>query len=238
MKKIAFSLIICFTAIISSFAQTDHRFSLGLGQFSHAYVDEMTNELFTDVDYYYPGPDDHGTYEYTEESLRSFPLTLNFHYEATLGKHFGIGVCFGYDYLRMHQETETIFSTGEAQRPNGDTYTTWDRSYDFGTLRRHIFFVMPEASVYWFKRNHVAMYSKLGLGMKFVAESRDFDSDRRDIMEFKNKGFYCQVSPVCVEFGGQKWRGFVELGYGAQGIAQYGVKYTIKGKEKSTAEEE
>ena len=48
MKKIAFSLIICFTAIISSFAQTDHRFSLGLGQFSHAYVDEMTNELFTE----------------------------------------------------------------------------------------------------------------------------------------------------------------------------------------------
>lgn len=240
MKRIAFSLIICFTAIISSFAQTDHRFSLGLGLFSHAYLDEVVWEFFTDVDYYYPGPDDYGTYEYTTEHLRSFPLTLSLRYEATLGKHFGIGACFGYDYLRMYQETETIFPDEELKRPNGDTYTTWDHSYDYGTLRRHIFFVMPEATIYWFKRNHVSMYSKLAAGMRFVAESRTFDSARRDIRELKKKGFYGHVSPVCVEFGGQKWRGFVELGYGAQGIVQYGAKYTIKGKEKekSTSEEE
>ena len=44
---------------------------------------------------------------------------------------------------------------------------------------------------------------------------------------------YFQGSPVAVEVGGPYWRGNIEIGYGAQGVVQYGVRHIFKGKEKS-----
>lgn len=236
MKKVIFCICIFFGTLFSSYAQPDHRISLGVGLFSYAYIDELIWE-HTDVDYYYPDVDDYGTYEYTEEKLQSLPTNLNLHYECTLGKHFGIGLCLGYDYFKMRQETEYVTTVGEEVSPRGYRYPVWDSRHEYGKLYRHVLSFMPEATVYWFKKRHVAMYSKLAAGVRFNIEKRVVCSKDTEETRLADRHFYCQVSPVCVEVGGQYWRGFVEAGFGAQGVIQYGVKHTFKGKKGQTDEE-
>lgn len=237
MKKQILSIIFLFGATFSILAQTEHRLSAGIGLFSHAYIDEFVWENCTDIDYWYPGPSDHGTYEYPEETLKTFPININFHYECTLGKHWGIGLCLGYDYLGMDQRTEIITSLGETKSPEGATYTSWDRTYKDGELHRHILMVMPEATIYYFKKKYISMYGKLAAGVRFNIEKREFDNSSAGETETrKEHNFYCQVSPACVEAGGKSWRGFVEIGYGAQGIYQCGVKHIFKSKEKEETE--
>ena len=36
-----------------------------------------------------------------------------------------------------------------------------------------------------------------------------------------------QASPVCMEFGGKTLRGFLETGWGNQGLLNFGVKYSF-----------
>ncbi|MBR2261594.1 MAG: hypothetical protein IJ916_07830 [Paludibacteraceae bacterium] len=236
MKKVLFNILLCFGSLFSCFAQPEHRISLGFGLFSYAYIDEFIWE-HTDVDYWYPGVDDYGTYEYTEEKLQSLPVNLNLHYECTLGKHFGIGLCLGYDRIRMRQETEYVTTVGEEVSPRGYRYPVRDTRYEYGRLYRHVLSVMPEATVYWFKRQHVAMYSKLAAGVRFNIEKRVISTMNTEDTRLADRHFYCQVSPVCVEVGGQYWRGFVEGGFGAQGVIQYGVKHTFKGKKEQSNED-
>ena len=238
MKKFFLSIIFCFVALFTCFAQVEHRISFGVGVFSHAYLSEFFSE-FDDVDRYYPSPYDEpcDDYEYTDKWICSLPFNANLHYELAIGKHFGVGLCAGYDYIRMKHETE-IIQTNTTEQNSYGSYNTWDSFTEYGRLHRHILYFMPEVYVYWFKRSHVAMYSKIGAGMRFNIEKKTYVHERYQYTRLEEKHFYFHAAPVGVEFGGQKWRGFAEIGYGAQGITQYGVRYTIKGKEKESNTEE
>lgn len=72
--------------------------------------------------------------------------------------------------------------------------------------------VMPTARFKWLNSPHFGMYSKLGVGLGLA-----FSDEWQPTLS-------AQVSPVCMEFGGNSWRGLVELGIGMQGIATVGVK--------------
>lgn len=68
----------------------------------------------------------------------------------------------------------------------------------------------------WFNNLHCGMYSKAGLGVSaFIS-----DSETSWAPAF-------QISPVCCDFGGENFRGFVELGLGMQGMFCGGIKYTF-----------
>ena len=223
--------ICCFLVSLYCFASPEHRLSIGRGLLSYEYLDEFSYE-HSDRDWCQPSPYLNDTYETTEEHLTSFPVNLNIHYECTLGKHFGIGVCLGYDHLRMSQGIEEYKSTDGIDY-NGNTRKEWALyRHDFGELDRYILFVMPEATFYWFKKNHFAMYSKLAGGIRFNFEKREFYSHYFEDAEGKYHHAYFQGSPVCFEIGNHYWRGFAEFGFGGQGIAQFGVKHTFKKKEK------
>ena len=75
---------------------------------------------------------------------------------------------------------------------------------------------VPTVKLSWFNYEHVGMYSKLGVG---VSDYIGLDSEHPNQFIFA-----FQLSPVCVDFGGSSFRGFVELGYGVQGPC-LGVKY-------------
>ncbi|MCQ2178819.1 MAG: hypothetical protein MJY91_01805 [Bacteroidales bacterium] len=74
--------------------------------------------------------------------------------------------------------------------------------------------VMPTAKVMWFNRAHVGMYSRAGVGVS-VALVPD---------KAANCSLALQVSPVGVDFGGKAVRGFVEAGFGTQGVISAGIK--------------
>lgn len=68
---------------------------------------------------------------------------------------------------------------------------------------------VPTVKLSWFNYEHVGMYSKIGAG---VSDFIGLDSEQQNQFVFA-----FQLSPVCVDFGGSSFRGFVELGYGVQG---------------------
>ncbi len=83
--------------------------------------------------------------------------------------------------------------------------------------------VMPAIKYNWINKEHFAFYSKVAAGVIYLEEKdKDLEKKKETTDEFYT--FMVQVSPVGVEFGG-KFRGYVELGFGEQGIALAGLRY-------------
>ena len=74
--------------------------------------------------------------------------------------------------------------------------------------------VMPHAKAYWFNNPHFGMYSKLAAGVGGTIQN---DGDPSVTFAF-------QLSPVSMDFGGDAFRGYLELGFGMQGIVTLGIK--------------
>lgn len=79
---------------------------------------------------------------------------------------------------------------------------------------------MPTAKLYWFNKDHFAMYTRLSIGGTYRMENENGVSNNTFM-------FNGQLSPVCIEFGGLQFRGFLEEGLGANGSIFGGVKYSF-----------
>ena len=114
---------------------------------------------------------------------------------------FGFGGTVLCDY--MTAKTVSVDKDGN-KTPNGD--------FKLGCLS-----AMPLVKFAWLNRAHVGLYSKLAAGAGlFFANG----SDAKD-----NISFAFQATPIGVDFGGERFRGFVEVGIGTQGIANVGVRW-------------
>lgn len=230
MKRFILYILLCLGTTTICFSQESpehqHRISLGWGILTHEFIDNYLFCFFEDEENCYPGSDDHGRYEYLSDNLCMFPVNLNLHYEYTIGNHFSVGGCLGYNYYAINRRAKIYTSVGDLIDDSGETYTDWEITREKWLVHRHVLHFMAEGNAYWFKKRHVAMYSKMGVGMRFNIEK----SMRTDRTQFKETRFYMQVSPVCVEVGGQVCRAFFEFGYGGQGMAQFGAKYTFQGR--------
>ena len=86
-----------------------------------------------------------------------------------------------------------------------------------GNPKSTYYTVMPAAKYNWLNQRGFGMYSKAGLGVTILSESDDNNKETR-------AAFNWQVSFVGIEFGGAL-RGFIELGFGEQGIGLAGIRY-------------
>ncbi|MBO7558464.1 MAG: hypothetical protein J6T52_08200 [Bacteroidaceae bacterium] len=94
------------------------------------------------------------------------------------------------------------------------------------------FIVMPTMKALWLDKKNVSLYTKVAGGICIASSSSDVkkgvsDEDAKYLLSEveTNKGtrFGYQISPIGCEFGTKNIRGFVELGYGFQGIGQAGL---------------
>lgn len=81
---------------------------------------------------------------------------------------------------------------------------------------------MPAARMFWFRKPHVAMYSKLAAGVTLL-DDYDEETDSRSYDPF----FGAQVTLAGVQFGGERFRGFIEAGAGMQGLVLAGVSFSF-----------
>ncbi|MBR1575700.1 MAG: hypothetical protein IJ654_04535 [Bacteroidales bacterium] len=97
-----------------------------------------------------------------------------------------------------------------------DKYTgkDGDKTYD-GKFQMAFLSVMPHVKIGWFDNPHFGMYSKVAAGGAFQLGG---GADAGGIT------FAAQLSPVCMDFGGDSLRGYLELGLGMQGIVSLGIK--------------
>lgn len=92
----------------------------------------------------------------------------------------------------------------------------------------HIISIMPAAKFPWFAFDHVSLYSKIAAGVMITTTSghktvKD-DGSEEVVGPEMSYNFTCQVNPVGVEFGGTHHKGFVELGFGSQGLIMAGYR--------------
>lgn len=114
------------------------------------------------------------------------------------------------------------------EHPDAVTYVIGGIAYSLFpetalTLRSHSYFAMPTAKYTWYGHNRFRLYSKAGLGLQYYrlnVTSHIPPIPERD--EHKLKVAY-QLSAVGIEVGGERMRGFTELGYGRQGIFNMGI---------------
>lgn len=84
------------------------------------------------------------------------------------------------------------------------------------------FAVMPAAKVFWFRKPHVAMYSKLAAGVTLL-DDYDEEADSHSFDPY----WAAQVTLAGVQFGGERFRGFVEAGAGMQGLVLAGLSVSF-----------
>ena len=78
----------------------------------------------------------------------------------------------------------------------------------------------------------ILVHGKLGFGLSLCLEKNIIYADSKsDSKKTFRLGSSLQYTLLGIEIGGMLWRGFAEFGYGYQGVAQVGVKYTFRNKE-------
>ena len=114
---------------------------------------------------------------------------------------FGYGLAGMFDY--MTADAYNVASDG-TKTPNG--------KFKLGYVS-----VMPVLKFAWLRRPHVGMYSKLGVGGGLEVSNGDAAD--------KSFSWSGQITPVGIDFGGHAFRGFVEAGFGMQGLVNAGVRW-------------
>ena len=94
---------------------------------------------------------------------------------------------------------------------------------------RNFYYIMPTARLYVVSLNHFAIYARVAGGVGF-SRTKEIDNNPHDDLDFncgtKNDTYFAyQVSPFCIEAGGEHIRVFSELGYGCQGYYTIGIKF-------------
>lgn len=143
--------------------------------------------------------------------------SINFEYNRRFTKVFSLGLAAAYEKGDAH-----IDGTGSAFGLSASG--TADVSIQ--TLS-----AMLNLRLFWFNKPHVSMYSKLAGGVSFVMNPT-VSSTSPEVKNEMDKVFSTmsvlpavQASPVCIDFGGEALRGYVELGIGTQGSVLGGLRY-------------
>ena len=115
-----------------------------------------------------------------------------------------------------------IVAFGQTKKDICDTST---EIYE-GKATNSYYTFMPAVKFDWLRKQHIGLYSKIGLGATirkekedYVPEKNEYDYDNTEVH------FNWQVSLIGFEAGGESLRGFAELGMGEQGVMVLGVRY-------------
>jgi hypothetical protein len=148
-------------------------------------------------------------YVYTSDDLNTVGSTT-FQFLHRNRKWLSVGIALSYQLA-----TVECF---EQNRKNEIT--------DLGKLTIHYVGAMPTLRVNWMIRRNVTLYSKVAAGLTFVIDKYKDTSGKGDIVEPAKKHYAAfQLSPIGAQFGSKSVVGFIEAGYGNQGLVQAGAAY-------------
>ena len=87
--------------------------------------------------------------------------------------------------------------------------------------------VMPSVKFDWLRKKNFGMYSALSAGVMFCSISCNDDAKANDpnAKDESLTSFMFQVTALGADFGGEQFRGFVELGLGEKGLLCAGLRY-------------
>lgn len=126
---------------------------------------------------------------------------------------------FNLEYLRYLGDLE-IWAAGvsTSYEHTKSAITLKENAMNVGSVYFDFISIMAEVKHRWAEWPHVAMYYKLGVGVSFMINKEENEKGTKTLPAF-------QLNPACVEFGGEAFKGFLELGWGSQSLSQLGVRY-------------
>ena len=120
-------------------------------------------------------------------------------YTYSISNRFSVGADLSYENFKSHPKKENV-------KKYSDNFFT----------------IMPSARINWFNKKYVSMYSRVAAGVTFA--SIDGIDDNGKDKGINETYFTYQISAVSIEAGSETVRGFAELGVGAEGLAQIGLR--------------
>ncbi len=136
----------------------------------------------------------------TEYGMQTGNISAQFMHN--LNKTIGIGVTASFEGLSAKKTDEM----------------TEDLSNNYITI-------MPTARAYWFRKSMFGMYSRAAAGVTFNSFDYLNAKDGKTVKDSESEvSFAWQVSPVGIEIGSNKVSGFLEGGFGYQGLVIAGVR--------------
>lgn len=115
-----------------------------------------------------------------------------------------------------------IAAYGQMQQ---DFYLTGKKNGKDGDIKNHYVTLMPAVKLDWLRKSHFGMYSKFAIGATLRSEKIDYITPGHNNYSDSEVHVNWQASLLGIEAGGQRLRGFVELGTGEQGILLAGLRY-------------
>ena len=98
-------------------------------------------------------------------------------------------------------------------------------SNKIGVSKNSYMTIMPAVKFDWLRKKNFGMYSKLAVGVTFRGEKFESEDTGKYSNYTENKvHFNWQASALGMEVGSPNLRGFVELGFGEQGIVLAGIR--------------
>ena len=134
--------------------------------------------------------------------------------DATYPKRINNGGTGGFSFQYLYSLNRTIKLGGTVCYEK--TWGEWNNGSDYIV---HYPAIMATSKFTWFNREHFGMYSKLSLGMMLLIDGKNEDKPIPMLA--------AQASTICMEFGGKSLRGFLETGWGNQGLLNIGVKFSF-----------
>ena len=127
------------------------------------------------------------------------PLSAEYFFHATTWLSTGAVVVYG-------KQTQDLYIGNNKKGKEKNSYYT----------------LLPALKFNFLRKDYFGMYSKVALGATLRSEKTEFDSND---YEGSKLHFNWQISFLGIEAGGQKFRGFSELGFGEQGVFCLGIRY-------------
>lgn len=141
---------------------------------------------------------------------------LSLEYFHTLGRVVSLGGVAAYSACSLDRTR-----IAEADADGNARYEKYGEAYRIVSL-------MPAAKASWFRKPRVSMYSKVAVGAMSMSMNTVSRDDAAAASETQSDySFAFQLSPVAVDFGGPHFRGFVETGFGWQGMLLAGLRYSF-----------
>lgn len=140
------------------------------------------------------------------------PTTFNVSYMHALNNYVSIGGTAGYTHAELSGHDDCDYKTG------------------------HVISIMSSIRTYWFKATGCRFYSSATLGVQTQFRRKEFFLDYDNPfsskpcvpiseIEHDTKSLPAfQLSPIGIELGGESVKAFAELGLGAQGLGQAGIR--------------
>ena len=128
--------------------------------------------------------------------------------------------------LEYFYHTSPLLGVGGIFTANFSTEDIYSKDKLTSYRAKSFYSLMPAAKFNWLRKAHFGMYSGLSAGVLILSQKVDKKNVEKAGSDSQTDAkFIFNVTGIGMEFGGEAFRGFGELGMGEKGILCLGVRY-------------